>query len=123
MSNGFRPKFRNPNSERAKTSSVDRYVITPKVQPGTPLAVMRHANVGESVFSLKGSPVISSNAGDYQANVNIPIGNGFLSLRPTQVDFISPSYVRKIDPTTISDLKQLQENLNRLMAAAGTPEE
>lgn len=92
--------------------------ITPKVQPNTPLALLRHARTGESVFSVTGSPVITAGASEMVANVNIPIGNAILSIRPTEMGELDPQYIRKIDSTTMNDLKQLQANLNRLMKFA-----
>lgn len=35
-------------------------LITPKVQPNMPLAILRRAKVGETVFSVCGSPVITA---------------------------------------------------------------
>lgn len=45
-----------------KAISVDRIygAITPKVQPNAPLALIRHARLGEPVYSITGSPVITS---------------------------------------------------------------
>ncbi|KFB44801.1 hypothetical protein ZHAS_00012709 [Anopheles sinensis] len=47
---------------RPKAVSVDRGfgLIAPKVQPSTPLALLRHARLGETVFSVTGSPVVTS---------------------------------------------------------------
>lgn len=49
------------------------------------------------------------------ANVNIPIENGMLSIRPTEMDSVDASLVRKIDPNVLAELKQLQDNLNVIM--------
>lgn len=49
-----------PNPRKA--ISVDRIYgkITPKVQPNAAMALIRHARVGEHVYSLTGSPVVTS---------------------------------------------------------------
>lgn len=118
-----RSKYRTPlDNNRSKAISADRLLITPKVQPNTPLAILRRANAGETVFSLSGSPVISSSAVDDMANVNIPVRNGILSIRPTEMDSIDPRILTKIDSKTIDHLKQLQTNLDMLMKAAGYPQ-
>ncbi|XP_063708280.1 borealin-like [Culicoides brevitarsis] len=119
---GARPsrnKFRTPiMNGRTKAVSVDRLMITPKVTPNTPMAVLRHARTGESVFSVTGSPVITSVSGERMANVNIPIGDAILSIRPTEMGNIDPSYVSRIDKNTIQHLKVLQQNINRIMETA-----
>lgn len=103
---------------RLKAASADRLMITPKVQPNTPMALLRHARTGESVFSVTGSPVITSIAGEKMANVNIPIGDSVLSIRPTEMGNIDPSYISRIDNNTINHLKVLQQNINRIMETA-----
>lgn len=57
-----RNKYRTPMQNRPQASSVDRIfgLITPKVQPNMPLAILRRARVGETVFSVTGSPVITA---------------------------------------------------------------
>ena len=53
--------MRTPLNNRIKAASADRaYLITPKVNPSVPLAILRHAKAGEAVFSVTGSPVITS---------------------------------------------------------------
>lgn len=104
---------------RLKAASADRLMITPKVQPNTPMALLRHARTGESVFSITGSPVITSVSGDQMANVNIPVGDSILSIRPTEMGNIDPSYISRIDKDTINHLKVLQQNINRIMETAG----
>lgn len=115
-----RSKYKTPmNNQRLKTCSVDRLLITPKVQPNTPMAILRRANVGETVYSISGSPVITSSGIEDTANVNIPVTNGILSIRPTEMGSIDPKILTRIDSTTIDHLKQLQSNLDKLMKAAG----
>ncbi|XP_062554717.1 borealin-like isoform X1 [Armigeres subalbatus] len=112
-----RAKIRTPMTNARKAISVDRIysAITPKVQPNAALALIRHARLGEPVYSITGSPVITSNILEATANVNIPIANGMLSIRPTEMDSVDPTLVRKIDPNVLSELKQLQDNLNVIM--------
>ncbi|XP_019548365.2 borealin isoform X1 [Aedes albopictus] len=112
-----RAKIRTPMTNSRKAISVDRIygAITPKVQPNAPLALIRHARLGEPVYSITGSPVITTNILEATANVNIPIENGMLSIRPTEMDSVDASLVRKIDPNVLAELKQLQDNLNVIM--------
>ncbi len=56
-----RSKYRTPMKQRPKASSADRIgTITPKCQPNTPMAILRHARAGETVFSVTGSPVVTA---------------------------------------------------------------
>ncbi|XP_055536766.1 borealin-like [Wyeomyia smithii] len=116
-----RQKFRTPGANnRLQTVSTDRgmSLITPKVQPNTPLAIMRHARIGESIYSVTGSPVITTATMEQMANVNIPVANGILSIRPTEMDTFDPGLVQKIDSDTLEHLKKLQMNLNKIMQIA-----
>lgn len=112
-----RAKIRTPMTHSRKAISADRMysAITPKVQPNAALALIRHARLGEPVYSITGSPVITSNILEATANVNIPIENGMLSIRPTEMDSVDPTLVRKIEPNVLAELKQLQDNLNVIM--------
>lgn len=117
-----RPKYRTPmEASRQKAVSADRLIITPKVQPNTPMAILRRANIGETAYSVNGSPVITSAAIEEVANVNIPVRNGVLSIRPTEMSSVDPRILTKIDDQTITHLLQLQSNLDMLMNAAGYP--
>lgn len=112
-----RAKIKTPMASRPKAISVDRMygAIHPKVHPNTPLAMIRHARLGEAVFSITGSPVITSNMLESSANVNIPVSNGMLSVRPNEMDSVDPALIGKIDPHVLAELRQLQENLNVIM--------
>ncbi|XP_065092466.1 borealin-like isoform X2 [Ochlerotatus camptorhynchus] len=112
-----RSKIKTPMPNPRQAISVDRIYgkITPKVQPNAPLALIRHARLGEHVYSITGSPVITSNILEATANVNIPIKNGMLAIRPTEMDSVDPTLVRKIDPDVLAELRQLQDNLNVIM--------
>lgn len=56
-----RSKFRTPN-HRIQSISADRMMnpVTPKVEAGKPMAMLRYAKQGETVISLQGSPVVAS---------------------------------------------------------------
>ncbi|XP_058464389.1 borealin-like [Malaya genurostris] len=116
-----RPKFRTPCAgNRTQAVSADRgmSLITPKVQPNTPMALMRHARIGECIYSVTGSPVITAAMMEETANVNIPVANGVLSIRPTEMDSFDPGLLQKIDSGTLENLKKLQMNLNKIMQIA-----
>ncbi|XP_052889651.1 borealin-like isoform X2 [Anopheles moucheti] len=113
-----RSKQKTSPVQRPKAISADRGygIITPKVQPYAALAMMRHAKQGESVFSITGSPVVTANMLESSANVNIPVLNGMLAIRPTELDVVDESLLRKIDPNVLLELKQLQSNLDKIMS-------
>lgn len=115
-----RSKFKTPVSTRIKAASADRYgVIRPKFSIEEPIAMLRYANVGETVVSVTGSPVVGASQGlDYRATVNIPIKNGIISLRPTELKSFDEQLVGKIDSDTLTHLKLLQQNLNYLTQLA-----
>ncbi|XP_065092446.1 borealin-like [Ochlerotatus camptorhynchus] len=115
-----RTKFRTPGQCRPQTVSADRglSMITPKVHPNTPMAMLRHARLGESIYSITGSPVISAIMVEETANVNIPIVNGMLSIRPTAMESIDTGLLQRIDSNTLDHLKKLQLNLNKIMQIA-----
>ncbi|XP_063709988.1 borealin-like isoform X2 [Culicoides brevitarsis] len=112
-----RSKYRTPLQPRPQTVSVDRMIglITPKVQPNMPLAILRRPKMGEPVFSVTGSPVISSSASEEIANVNIPVPDGVLSIRPTEMNSVDPKLIKKLDENTLEHIKILQQNLNMIM--------
>ena len=120
-----RSKYRTPAAGRTHAVSADRGIgqITPKVQPNTPLAVLRRARLGETCYSITGSPVITAPPVDDVANVNIPIGDGMVSIRPTDLGNIDASSIPKFDQKTWAHLKVLQQNLNILMEAVGLSEQ
>lgn len=57
-----RSRFRTPTTNRIQTMSADRCMgpVTPKVQIGQSVAMLRYARQGETVISLSGSPVVAS---------------------------------------------------------------
>ncbi|XP_053669966.1 borealin-like [Anopheles nili] len=114
-----RAKTKTSFVNRPKAASADRGygIITPKVQPYTAMAMIRHAKLGESVFSVTGSPVVTANMLESTANVNIPVSNGMLSIRPTEMEVVDESLLRKIDANVLMELKQLQVNLDKIMSS------
>ncbi|CAO1408447.1 unnamed protein product [Diamesa serratosioi] len=116
-----RSKQRTPIVGRPKAASVDRYqMITPKANPNNPFSILRHARIGEAVFSITGSPIVPTNVCELTANVNIPYADGVISIRPTYIDptNIDPSFMQKIDESTINHLRTLKANLDLIMAKA-----
>lgn len=57
-----RSRFRTPVGNRIQAMSADRCMgpVTPKVQAGQAMAMLRYARQGETIISLEGSPVIAS---------------------------------------------------------------
>lgn len=115
-----RQKLRTPLVSRQKAISADR---TPpnrgKNCPGSPTALLRWPKPGEMVISMTGTPVVSSHImPELFANVNIPIRDGVLSLRPKKLSNLDPEIVHKIDQDTISQIKLLQSNLELIMSLA-----
>jgi borealin len=48
-------------SAQQRAASVDRIEsIIPKVNPATPVSILRHARAGELAFSVTGSPIVPS---------------------------------------------------------------
>lgn len=101
--------------------SVDRAgQIQPKFDISEPMVLLRYAKHGETVISLTGSPVVGVGQPlDQLANINIPIKNGIVSLRPTAgIQNINADMVPKIDADTLKHLKTLQKNLGVFTAIA-----
>lgn len=88
--------------------------IRPKFDISEPMALLRYANHGETVISLTGSPVVGLGQPlDSVANINIPVKNGIISLRPTaEMRNINTNSLPKIDSDTLKHLKTLQKNLH-----------
>jgi len=142
-SHASRSKYRTPAQKptHQRAASVDRVEsIIPKVNPMTPVSILRHPRSGEVAFSVKGSPILTSkyvaiifsfkclilnsiyfsySVIERTANVNIPVANGILSVRPENIDpsHLNASLMRKIDGDTIMHLHTLKNNLDVLMKA------
>ncbi|XP_070493359.1 borealin-like isoform X3 [Chironomus tepperi] len=121
-SHASRSKYRTPAQKptHQRAASADRVdTIVPKINPMTPVSILRHPRSGEVAFSVKGSPILTSNIIERTANVNIPVANGILSVRPENMDpsHLNASLIRKIDSDTITHLHTLKNNLDMLMKA------
>lgn len=57
-----RSKFRTPMTNRIQSFSADRCMnpVTPKMEAGRTMAMLRYAKQGETVISLSGSPVVAT---------------------------------------------------------------
>lgn len=57
-----RSKFRTPINNRIQSISADRMMnpVTPKVECGKAMAMLRYAKQGETIISLQGSPVVAN---------------------------------------------------------------
>lgn len=58
---------------------------------------------------------------EYTANINIPVADGIISIRPELMDssVLDNSLIKKIDPKEIQHLRTLKSNLDILMAGFG----
>ncbi|KAH8329041.1 hypothetical protein KR074_002072 [Drosophila pseudoananassae] len=120
-----RSKMRTPMASRAKAFSADR---TPLVQkqmrsgsPTTPpMAFLRYPKPGEIALSKCGSPMVAQVMPDKFANVNIPIRNGVLSLRPKKLDAneVEANLLENLDEDTLNQIKTLHENLQMIVNKA-----
>ncbi|XP_034474602.1 borealin isoform X2 [Drosophila innubila] len=113
-----RSKMRTPM--RPKALSADRTSRkTRPSSPGTPpLCFLRFPKPGEVALSKFGSPIVAQSMQDKFANVNIPIRNGVLSLRPKRMGEVQPDLLQNLDPDTLNQIKQLNENLQLIVDTA-----
>ncbi|KAL5287216.1 borr family protein [Megaselia abdita] len=119
-----RSKLRTPMPAarpRATSADNEKAIYEPKTpprSPSSPATWLRWPKPGEKIISVTGTPLVSHSAPEKFANVNIPVGDGVLSLRPKRMDDIDRSIVQKICPKTMEQIKMLQSNLNRIMEYA-----
>lgn len=90
-------------------------MITPKVQLGTPISILRYARMGETLVSASGSPVAGMPGISDTANIAIPLADGVISVRPTSMGEFDRDLLHRIDPSTLNQLKKLQDNLNMVI--------
>lgn len=110
-----RAKFRTPGG-RTKAASADRVgMITPKVQLGTPISILRYPRMGETLVSASGSPVASIPGTSDTANIAIPLLDGVISVRPTSMGEFDRDLLHRIEPATLTQLRKLQDNLNMVI--------
>ncbi|KAH8377670.1 hypothetical protein KR093_006584 [Drosophila rubida] len=116
-----RSKLRTPMAARPKAFSADRTSRKPRPSssPSTPpMAFLRWPKPGEVALSQFGSPIVAQVMPDKFANVNIPIRNGVLSLRPRKLGEIKPDLLENLDADTLSQIKTLHENLQLIVDTA-----
>ncbi|XP_069355908.1 borealin-like isoform X4 [Maniola hyperantus] len=95
--------------------------ITPKVAPNTPLAVLRQPRMGEMVFSMSGSPLMSNLCNTMKptdkAHCNIVLQDGtMLSLQPQQLrTSLHGIPFSLMDNTVLGQLKTLKDNLAKVV--------
>uniref|UniRef100_A0A1A9X4A9 Borealin C-terminal domain-containing protein n=1 Tax=Glossina brevipalpis TaxID=37001 RepID=A0A1A9X4A9_9MUSC len=83
-----------------------------------PAAFMRWPKPGELVVSKYGSPIIAQILPDKFANVNIPLRNGVISLRPKKLNELQSDILDAIDLQTLNQLKTLNANLDKIVSIA-----
>ncbi|KAH8392313.1 hypothetical protein KR215_005826 [Drosophila sulfurigaster] len=116
-----RSKLRTPMASRPKAFSADRTARKPRPtsSPSTPpMAFLRWPKPGEVALSQYGSPIVSQVMPDKFANVNIPIRNGVLSLRPRKLGEIKADLLENLDADTLNQIKTLHENLQLIVDTA-----
>ncbi|EDW52238.1 borealin isoform X2 [Drosophila sechellia] len=124
-SRNSRSKLRTPMASRAKAFSADRTPLKQKqMRPGSPttppMAFLRYPKPGEVALSKYGSPMVAQVMPDKFANVNIPIRNGVLSLRPKKLDAdeVESNLLENLDEDTLNQIKTLHENLQMIVNKA-----
>ncbi|KAH8317411.1 hypothetical protein KR067_008205 [Drosophila pandora] len=120
-----RSKMRTPMASRTKAFSADRTPLAQKQMrsgsPSTPpMAFLRYPKPGEIALSKCGSPMVAQVMPDKFANVNIPIRNGVLSLRPKKLDAdeVEANLLENLDEDTLNQIKTLHENLQMIVNKA-----
>ncbi|XP_030080025.1 borealin isoform X2 [Drosophila hydei] len=117
-----RSKMRTPMAARPKAISADR---TPRMlkkrntSPNTPpMAFLRWPKPGEVALSKYGSPIVAQVMPDKFANVNIPIRNGILSLRPKKLAEVKSELLENLDEETLNQIRTLHESLQLIVNTA-----
>ncbi|EDW12035.2 borealin isoform X1 [Drosophila mojavensis] len=117
-----RSKMRTPMATRPKAISADR---TPRMlkkrntSPSTPpMAFLRWPKPGEVALSKYGSPIVAQVMPDKFANVNIPIRNGVLSLRPKKLAEVKAELLENLDEDTLNQIRTLHESLQLIVNTA-----
>lgn len=116
-----RNKLRTPIPSRPKVMSADRSVMsirTEKTFQSPQTAFLRWPKPGELIMSVHGTPLNAPVAPDKMANVNIPIKNGVISLRPKRLEALDQSMVNNfedLEPETLDQIKTLHKNLEMIV--------
>ncbi|XP_023031638.1 borealin isoform X2 [Drosophila willistoni] len=121
-----RNKMRTPMATRPKAFSADRNTpmgkkMSRNSSPSTPpVAFLRYPKPGEMALSKFGSPMVVQAMPDKFANVNIPIRNGVLSLRPKRLaaDEVETDLLQALDEDTLNQIKTLHANLQVIVNTA-----
>ncbi|XP_030377623.1 borealin-like [Scaptodrosophila lebanonensis] len=124
MEHSSRSKMRTPMVSRTKALSADR---TPRLHhkgrassPSTPpMSFLRWPKPGEVALSKFGSPMVAQVMPDKIANVNIPIRNGVLSMRPKKLAEVETDLLESLDTDTLHQIKTLHDNLALIMNTVG----
>ncbi|XP_052852472.1 borealin isoform X1 [Drosophila gunungcola] len=124
-SRNSRSKMRTPMASRSKAFSADRTPLAQmQMRSGSPcsppMAFLRYPKPGEVALSKFGSPMVAQVMPDKFANVNIPIRNGVLSLRPKKLDAgeVESNLLENLDEDTLNQIKTLHENLQMIVNKA-----
>ncbi|KAL9895575.1 borealin-like [Glossina fuscipes fuscipes] len=83
-----------------------------------PAAFMRWPKPEEMVVSKYDSPIIAQVLPDKAANVHIPLRDGVVSLRPKKLDEVQADILEDLDPQTLSELRILHGNLEKIVNMA-----
>ncbi|XP_026843850.1 borealin [Drosophila persimilis] len=120
-----RSKMRTPMSARPKAFSADRTPLKlhrgRTSSPSTPpMAFLRYPKPGEVALSKFGSPMVAQVMPEKFANVNIPIRNGILSLRPKKLEAgeVESNLLENLDENTLNQIKTLHANLQMIVNKA-----
>ncbi|XP_033249444.1 borealin isoform X2 [Drosophila miranda] len=120
-----RGKMRTPMSARPKAFSADRTPLklhkARTSSPSTPpMAFLRYPKPGEVALSKFGSPMVAQVMPEKFANVNIPIRNGILSLRPKKLEAgeVESNLLDNLDESTLNQIKTLHANLQMIVNKA-----
>uniref|UniRef100_A0A1B0G547 Borealin C-terminal domain-containing protein n=1 Tax=Glossina morsitans morsitans TaxID=37546 RepID=A0A1B0G547_GLOMM len=82
------------------------------------IVFMRWPKPGEMIVSKYGSPVIAQTLPDRFANVNIPLRDGAMSMRPKKLDAVEADILEDMNPQTLSELRILRDNLEKIVNKA-----
>ncbi|XP_022227892.2 borealin isoform X2 [Drosophila obscura] len=120
-----RSKMRTPMASRPKAFSADRTPLSLQKSrtsspTSPPMAFLRYPKPGEVALSKFGSPMVAQVIPDKFANVNIPIRNGVLSLRPKKLDAgeVVSNLLDNIDEDTLNQIRTLHANLQMIVSKA-----
>lgn len=90
-------------------------VITPKMQPNTPMTILRRPRDGETALSMQGSPLlISAVVEEKTANLNVPLKNGdIMSMLPKEG--FRKSQMPKLEQSVKEQLALIKKNIDMVL--------